>query len=100
MQNRVPGWRILLIPFLLGVLLAPATLTALTWTAINLEVTFGLILVTVFVYFFAAPWKWCPAVLAALTIAVPPYPYLVDFSESGKIIMRSSDIYFRVHFIR
>jgi hypothetical protein len=94
MQNKAQIWRFLLLPLFLGILLGPATLTALTWTTVNFIVTFILILAAVATYYFVMPLRWYIAVLAALTIAFPPYPYLIDFNEAGQIVIRGADMYF------
>ena len=94
MQNKKNIWRFLLLPLFLGILLGPATLTALTWTTVNFVITFVLILATVAAYFSVMPLRWYIAVLASLTIAFPPYPYLIDFNEAGQIVIRGGDAYF------
>jgi hypothetical protein len=94
MQNNVQIWRLLLLPLFFGILMGPATLTALTWTSVNFIVTFALILAVLAVYYLVRPLRWYVAVLAALAVAFPPYPYLIDFNSAGNIIIRGTDMYF------
>ncbi|MGB9109182.1 MAG: hypothetical protein WCC39_10905 [Telluria sp.] len=96
MQNKSQIWRFLLLPLFLGILLGPATMTALTWTSVDFIVTYALILAVVATYYFVMPLRWYIVVLAALTIALPPYPYLTDFNEVGQIVIRGADMYFPV----
>jgi hypothetical protein len=94
MQHKAQIWRFLLLPLFFGILLGPATLTALTWTSVNLILTFALIFAAVATYYFVMPLRWYIAGLGALTVAFPPYPYLIDFDTAGRIVIRGADIYF------
>jgi hypothetical protein len=63
-------------------LLLPGVVTAYVWTPVNLAVSLFAVTVCVVVAIFFHRWKWSSATIAALLIAVPPYPYWLFYSES------------------
>lgn len=64
-------------------LLWPGMVMAMAWTAINFEVAFVAIGATIAMAIWVPKLRWVGAVIAALLIAVPPYPYWV-FSSNAR----------------
>src|SRR5690348_7861325 len=63
-----------------AVLLTPSYIMALVWTPLDLLVAIAAVLLVVVFRRFSRV-RWCLAVVAALLVAVPPYPYWVFYGE-------------------
>lgn len=65
-------------------LLVPGLMMASIWTPVNLLVAFLAIIVSVLAAIWLPNWKWVAAVVTALLIAVPPYPYWLFSDNNGR----------------
>ncbi|TAA26828.1 MULTISPECIES: hypothetical protein [Pseudoxanthomonas] len=82
MQNK-KLFRILAVIVMAALLFVPALLMTLAWGgSLNLEVTAVAIASSVAVAIWLPRVKWLVAVVAALLIAVPPFPYWTNWDES------------------
>jgi len=82
MQNR-KIFRILVVIFAAVLLIVPGVLMALAWGGtLNAEVAAMATAVAIAVAIWLPSVKWFVAVIAALLIAVPPFPYWTNWDES------------------
>jgi hypothetical protein len=93
MQNKRNIWRSLLLPLPIGLLLAPATLTALAWTPLNFLIASVTIIGSVILGIWYKKLRWVIATVVALITAIPPYPYWLQFDNGGHIVL-SGHVYF------
>lgn len=75
--------RVLVIVVAAAILLWPSSVMAMVWTGIDFVVALVAILATIAVAVWMPTLKWFSAIVAALLIAVPPYPYWLFSSNSG-----------------
>lgn len=80
-RNRF--FRALVMVMAIALLLFPGWLMATIFTAINFVVALGSVVTSVLVAIWLPRWKWACAVVAALLVAVPPYPYWLYTREGG-----------------
>jgi hypothetical protein len=80
-RNRF--FRALVAVVAIALLLFPGWLMATVFTSINFVVAFGSVVTIVLVAIWLPRWKWTGAVVAALLIAIPPYPYWLYTREGG-----------------
>lgn len=82
MRNKKP-FRILAVIAVASLLLAPALLMTSAWGgSLNLEVSAAAIAISIATAIWLPGVRWLVAVVSALLIAVPPFPYWISWSES------------------
>ncbi len=82
MRNKRP-FRILAVIVVAALLLVPGLLMTLAWGGtLNLEVAAVAIAISIVAAIWLPRVKWLVAVVAALLIAVPPFPYWTNWDES------------------
>lgn len=83
MQSKRP-LRILIVIAAVLLLLVPGLLMTLAWGGtLNLEIAAVATAISIAAAIWLPGVKWCVAVVAALLIAVPPFPYWTNWDESG-----------------
>lgn len=82
MRNKKP-FRIFAVLVIAVLLLVPGLLMTLAWGGtLNLEVAVAAIAVTIAVAIWLPKVRWLVAGIAALLIAVPPFPYWTNWDET------------------
>src|SRR5205085_11350964 len=75
--------RIFIVMVCVAMLLIPGLTMASILTPANLMVAIAGIVASVSTAIWLSTWKWLPAVVTALLIAVPPYPYWLFSDNNG-----------------
>ncbi|MHC6216896.1 hypothetical protein ACVQEN_06695 [Stenotrophomonas acidaminiphila] len=80
---QIKSLRSLVVVAAVFLLLMPGLVVAYAWGGtLNLEVAFAATLITIMLARWLPRLRWVGAAIAALVIAVPPYPYWTNWDES------------------